>query len=213
MKQKTDRIPLSDISNADATRLQNEHCYAKSAANVSNNHTVNEIAADRANCDGHTTLFPTSTTYMTTSSNAKHTMVSAQSSDLSQACSTRDITRSLISLQGTQNRLSQHCPDTHFKAQATSPVNQLVGALGSTQFCSTANSVGRCMVNLATSQSPLVLSSNNNVYASRGGSRISLRGVLLKERARKFKATPTSPKNPHRFACVFNGCFSYRKLC
>ena len=91
-------------------------------------------------------------------------MVSAQSSDLSQACSTCDTTRSLIS-QGTQNRLSQHCPDTHFKAQATSPVNQLVGALGSTQFCSTANNVGRCMVNLATSQSPLVLSSNN-VYAS-----------------------------------------------
>ena len=104
LKQKTDRIPLSDISNADATRLQNERCYAKSPANVSNNHTVNEIAADRANCDGRTTLFPTSTTYVTTSSNAKHTMVSAQSSDLSQACSTRDTTRSLISLQGSYTK-------------------------------------------------------------------------------------------------------------
>ena len=29
LDQKTDRIPLSDISNADATRLQNEHCYTK----------------------------------------------------------------------------------------------------------------------------------------------------------------------------------------
>ena len=35
----------------------------------------------------------------------------------------------------------------------------------------------------------------SNIYATRGGSRISLRGVLLKERAlcarEKFKATPT----------------------
>ena len=82
LKQKTDRIPLSDISNADATRLQSEHCYGKPAANASNNHIVNEIAVDRANSDDHTTLFPTSTTYVTTSSNAKHTMVSAQSSNL-----------------------------------------------------------------------------------------------------------------------------------
>ena len=44
--------------------------------------------------------------------------------------------------------------------------SQLVGALGSTQFCSTASNVGKCMVNLTTSQSPLVLSNNNNVYAS-----------------------------------------------
>ena len=33
---RTDRIPLSDISNADATRLQNEHRYAKSTTSVSN---------------------------------------------------------------------------------------------------------------------------------------------------------------------------------
>ena len=33
LDQKTDRIPLTDISNADTTRLQNEHCYAKTATN------------------------------------------------------------------------------------------------------------------------------------------------------------------------------------
>ena len=47
-------------------------------------------------------------------------------------------------------------------------------------------------------------------YPCRGGSRISLRGVLLKECVHEiFKATPTFQK-PHRFVCVFNGCFSYR---
>ena len=71
---------------------------------------------------------------------------------------------SLIPLQGTQNRLSSQLTDTHFKAQATSQANQvhtLVGAPGSTQFCSTASNVGKCMVNLTTSQPPLVLS---NIY-------------------------------------------------
>ena len=47
----------------------------------------------------------------------------------------------------------------------------------------------------------------------RGGSRISLRGVLVKERvqsAREFlKPRPLFEESP-RFACVFNGCFSYR---
>ena len=98
-------------------------------------------------------------------------MASAQVSDPSQACSTGDTTSGgLIPLQGTQNRLSaQHHPATRFEAQATSPVNPmhtLVGALDSTQYCSSASNVGKCIVNLTTSQSPLVLSSNNNVYAS-----------------------------------------------
>ena len=168
LNQKTDRIPLSDISNTDATRLQNEHCYAKTAVNVSDNDTVNEMAVDmgRASSAGHTTLFPTSTPYITSSFNAKHTVTSA---DLFGTCSTRDTTSgSLIPLQGTPNRLSQH-PDTRFTTQATNPANQVhtqVGVLGNTQFCSTASNVGKCMVNLTTSQPPLVLSSNSNVYAS-----------------------------------------------
>lgn len=150
------------------TRLQNKHCYAKTAVSVSDNHTVNEMAVDmgRASSAGHTTLFPTSTPYITPSFNAKHTMTSA---DLFETCSTRDTTSgSLIPLQGTPNRFSQH-PDTRFTTQATNPANQVhtqVGALGSTQFCSTASNVGKCMVNLTTSQPPLVLSSNSNVYAS-----------------------------------------------
>ena len=61
LDQKTDRIPLSDICNADATKLQNEHCYAKTATNISNDHTVNEVAVGRANSAGHMTLFPIST--------------------------------------------------------------------------------------------------------------------------------------------------------
>ena len=45
----------------------------------------------------------------------------------------------------------------------------------------------------------------------RGGSRISLRGVLnaRKARAKNLKPRPLF-EEPHRFACVFNGCFSYR---
>ena len=39
-------------SNADGTRLQNEHRYTKTAANIS---TVDEMAANNA---GHTTLQP-----------------------------------------------------------------------------------------------------------------------------------------------------------
>ena len=154
LDQKTDRIPLSDISNADATRLQNEHCYAKTAANIS---TIDEMAANNA---GHTTLFPTSTPYITTSTNAKQ--LSAPVSDL----------------EGTQSRLYQHCSGTHSNAQSTSTnlmdTSQLVGALGSTQFCSTASNIGKCIVNLTTSQSPLVLSNNNNnVYTSPLSSLIS----------------------------------------
>ena len=47
--------------------------------------------------------------------------------------------------------------------------------------------------------------------ALRGGSRISLRGVLnaCKARAKILKPRPLF-EEPHRFACVFNGCFSYR---
>ena len=163
LDKKTDRIPLADISNADTTRLHNEHCYAKAATSVANDHMGNEVAVGRAN--SHKTLFHTRTPYSTTSTNASPV------DELSQACHAHDtISGSVIPPEGTrQSRHSQQCSGTHSKSQATTPslmgTSQLVGLLGSTQFCSTASNVGKCTVNLTTSQSPLVLSSNN-VYTS-----------------------------------------------
>ena len=86
-----DRIPLTGISNADATRLQMSTAiilYAKTAMScISDDHIVNEVAMGGANCTGHTILFPTSTPY-TTSTNAKQASAPI---DHSQACSAHNI--------------------------------------------------------------------------------------------------------------------------
>ena len=66
---------------------------------------------------------------------------------------------------GSQSsRLSQQPSVTCTQATFVNLVRILVGAQGNAQFCSTANNVGECMVNLTTSQSPLVLSSNVYFY-------------------------------------------------
>ena len=110
LHEKTDRIPLSDISNSDVTRLQNEHCYTKKASTC-DNLTINDMAVDEeADIAGHITLFPTSTPCVSTSSCPKHKMDGAQIGDMSGTCSTGDTSSTSSNerpLKGGQTRLPQ----------------------------------------------------------------------------------------------------------
>ena len=64
---------------------------------------------------------------------------------------------------GKQDSLSNGL-DNLFKPQTTNQVHTMVGALGGTPFCSTANTVGNCTVNITTS--PSQLGQTSNVYTT-----------------------------------------------